>query len=94
MKPWTNALYVSLMSRCDSAAMVPKTSGRPLAHQHRLKGEDLRGEHATGDRRISLGDCARGSERRGADDGEGERRRITLQGPTGEDQRSPGEELL
>jgi hypothetical protein len=26
MKPCTNALYVSLMSRCDSAAMVPKTS--------------------------------------------------------------------
>src|SRR5262245_52449713 len=26
MKPWTNALYVSLMSRCDSAAIVPKTS--------------------------------------------------------------------
>src|ERR1700722_3092082 len=26
MKPWTNALYVSLMSRCDSAAMVPNTS--------------------------------------------------------------------
>ena len=25
MKPWTNALYVSLISRCDSAAMVPKT---------------------------------------------------------------------
>jgi hypothetical protein len=26
MKPCTNALYVSLMSRCDSAAMVAKTS--------------------------------------------------------------------
>src|SRR3954470_19187567 len=26
MKPCTNALYVSLISRCDSAAMVPKTS--------------------------------------------------------------------
>ncbi len=26
MKPWTNALYVSLISRCDSAAMVSKTS--------------------------------------------------------------------
>src|SRR6476469_5766237 len=26
MKPCTNALYVSLMSRCDSAAMVPNTS--------------------------------------------------------------------
>src|SRR5580700_8965445 len=26
MKPWTNVLYVSLMSRCDSAAMVPNTS--------------------------------------------------------------------
>src|SRR3954447_26230035 len=26
MKPWTNALYVSLISRCDSAAMVPNTS--------------------------------------------------------------------
>src|SRR5687768_4308653 len=26
MKPWTNALYVSLMSRCDSAAIVPNTS--------------------------------------------------------------------
>src|SRR6185503_2532054 len=26
MNPWTNALYVSLMSRCDSAAMVPNTS--------------------------------------------------------------------
>ena len=26
MKPWTNALYVSLISRCDSAAIVPKTS--------------------------------------------------------------------
>jgi hypothetical protein len=26
MKPWTNALYVSLISRCDSAATVPKTS--------------------------------------------------------------------
>src|SRR5680860_309015 len=25
MKPCTNALYVSLMSRCDSAAIVPKT---------------------------------------------------------------------
>ncbi|GAA3139276.1 hypothetical protein GCM10017687_64900 [Streptomyces echinatus] len=26
MKPWTNVLYVSLISRCDSAAMVSKTS--------------------------------------------------------------------
>ena len=26
MKPWTNALYVSLISRCDSAAIVPNTS--------------------------------------------------------------------
>ena len=26
MKPWTNVLYVSLMSRCNSAAMVPNTS--------------------------------------------------------------------
>jgi hypothetical protein len=26
MKPWTNALYVSLISRCDSAAIVLKTS--------------------------------------------------------------------
>src|SRR5690242_20118538 len=26
MKPWTKALYVSLISRCDSAAIVPKTS--------------------------------------------------------------------
>src|SRR6185436_8493473 len=26
MKPCTKALYVSLISRCDSAAMVPKTS--------------------------------------------------------------------
>src|SRR6476660_3737573 len=26
MKPCTNALYVSLISRCDSAAMVPNTS--------------------------------------------------------------------
>jgi hypothetical protein len=26
MKPWTKALYVSLISRCDSAAMVAKTS--------------------------------------------------------------------
>src|ERR671915_128393 len=26
MKPCTKALYVSLMSRCDSAAMVPNTS--------------------------------------------------------------------
>ncbi|CAM5237162.1 hypothetical protein STANM309S_01202 [Streptomyces tanashiensis] len=25
MKPWTKALYVSLISRCDSAAMVSKT---------------------------------------------------------------------
>src|SRR5215475_11991103 len=25
MKPWTKALYVSLISRCDSAAMVAKT---------------------------------------------------------------------
>ena len=26
MNPWTNALYVSLISRCDSAAIVPNTS--------------------------------------------------------------------
>src|ERR671916_1905366 len=26
MKPWTKALYVSLISRCDSAAIVPNTS--------------------------------------------------------------------
>lgn len=26
MNPWTKALYVSLMRRCDSAAIVPKTS--------------------------------------------------------------------
>ena len=26
MKPWTKALYVSLISRCDSAAMVLNTS--------------------------------------------------------------------
>ena len=26
MKPCTNALYVSLISRCDSAAIVPNTS--------------------------------------------------------------------
>src|ERR1700681_18025 len=26
MKDWTKAVYVSLMSRCDSAAMVPNTS--------------------------------------------------------------------
>ncbi|GAA3163473.1 hypothetical protein GCM10020001_105270 [Nonomuraea salmonea] len=26
MKPWTNVLYVSLIIRCDSAAIVPKTS--------------------------------------------------------------------
>ena len=26
MKPWTNALYVSLISRCDSAAIVSNTS--------------------------------------------------------------------
>src|SRR3954447_16566530 len=26
MKPWTKELYVSLISRCDSAAIVPKTS--------------------------------------------------------------------
>src|SRR5512141_1166939 len=26
MKPWTNALYVSLIRRCDSAAIVAKTS--------------------------------------------------------------------
>src|ERR671933_2207785 len=26
MKPWTNALYVSLIKRCDSAAIVPNTS--------------------------------------------------------------------
>src|SRR5918999_1697363 len=26
MNPWTNAEYVSLMSRCDSAAIVPNTS--------------------------------------------------------------------
>jgi hypothetical protein len=26
MKDWTKAVYVSLISRCDSAAMVPKTS--------------------------------------------------------------------
>ena len=26
MNPCTNALYVSLMSRCDSAAIVPNTS--------------------------------------------------------------------
>ena len=26
MNPWTKALYVSLMSRCDSAAIVPNTS--------------------------------------------------------------------
>src|SRR5215213_6489838 len=26
MKPWTKALYVSLISRCDSAAIVPTTS--------------------------------------------------------------------
>src|SRR5881628_3437301 len=25
MKPWTNALYVSLINRCDSAAIVPNT---------------------------------------------------------------------
>ena len=25
MNPWTNALYVSLMRRCDSAAIVPNT---------------------------------------------------------------------
>src|SRR5262245_29504488 len=28
MKPWTNALYVSWMSRCDSAASVLKTGER------------------------------------------------------------------
>ena len=26
MNPWTNALYVSLIIRCDSAAMVPNAS--------------------------------------------------------------------
>src|SRR5918995_3644811 len=26
MKPWTNVLYVSLINRCDSAAIVPNTS--------------------------------------------------------------------
>jgi hypothetical protein len=26
MKDWMNAVYVSLISRCDSAAIVPKTS--------------------------------------------------------------------
>jgi hypothetical protein len=32
MKPWTKALYVSLISRCDSAAMVAKT--RELLPEH------------------------------------------------------------
>src|SRR5690348_3750299 len=71
-----------------------RSFGRPFAHEHRLKRKDFGGEHAAGDRRVSLGKHTGGVEGRGADDDKGEGRRIPLQGPAGEDQRALGEQGL
>jgi len=59
-----------------------------------LKRKHLGGEHAAGHGRVLLGQLARGSDRRGADHGEGECCGIAMQCSTREDQGTLREQTL